>query len=84
MIRFLSNTIRASKPLALMLLVGVSLGNPLSSAAKKKNASAAAPAPVAGPRKFAFDPKALAWPSPPNIARIHWLNYFAGAKIDYN
>ena len=65
-----------------MLLVGVSLGNPLSGAAKKKNA-ASAPAPAMGPRKFAFDPKTLVWPSPPSIARVHWMNYFAGAKIDY-
>jgi sugar lactone lactonase YvrE len=82
MIRFLSNTIRASKPLAVMVLLGVSLGNPLSGAAKKKS-SAPSPAPQMGPRKFSFDPKVLVWPSPPNIARIHWVNYFAGAKIDY-
>jgi DNA-binding beta-propeller fold protein YncE len=36
-----------------------------------------------GPRKFPFDPKTLVWPSPPNIARIRWVNYFAGAKIEY-
>jgi len=82
MIRFLSNTIRTSKPLAVMVLLAVSLGNPLSGAAKKKNTGPAA-APQAGPRKFSFDPKVLAWPSPPNIARVHWMNYFAGAKIDY-
>ncbi len=23
------------------------------------------------------------WPSPPNIARVRWLDYFAGAKVDY-
>ncbi len=82
MIRFLSNTIRTSKPLAVMVLLGVSLGNPLSGAAKKKS-SAPAPTPHMGPRKFSFDPKVLVWPSPPNIARIHWVDYFAGARIDY-
>jgi sugar lactone lactonase YvrE len=82
MLPFLVNSIRNRQPLALMFLVALTMALPLSSAAKKKNA-AATPEPDAGPRKFAFDPKTLAWPSPPNIARIHWLNYFAGAKIDY-
>src|SRR5215469_14710186 len=66
---------------AVMLVVGMSVALPLCSGAKKKKA---APAAVeTGPRKFPFDPKKLAWPSPPNIARIHWMNYFAGAKVDY-
>jgi len=47
---------------------------------KKSDTAGAAPA---GPRKFAFDPKKLVWPSPPNIARVRWLDYFAGEKIDY-
>ena len=53
-----------------------------ASAGKKKKADTAA-APEAGPRKFPFDPTKLVWPSPPNIARVRWLDYFAGAKIDY-
>jgi DNA-binding beta-propeller fold protein YncE len=36
-----------------------------------------------GPRKFSFDPTKLVWPSPPNIARVRWLDYFAGTKVDY-
>ena len=52
-------------------------------AGKKKKADASGRRPRAGPRKFGFDPTKLVWPSPPNIARIHWLDYFAGAKIDY-
>ena len=39
--------------------------------------------PRSGPRKFAFDPTKLVWPSPPSIARVRWVDYFAGAKIDY-
>jgi len=39
---------------------------------------------VVGPRKFKFDPTTLVWPSPPNIARVHWVDYFAGEKIDYS
>ncbi|HTV14455.1 MAG TPA: 6-bladed beta-propeller [Acidobacteriaceae bacterium] len=49
---------------------------------KKKNANAAA-SDATGPRKFAFDPTKLVWPSPPNIARVRWMDYFAGQKIDY-
>jgi len=48
---------------------------------KKKKATPAADA--AGPHKFAFDPTTLAWPSPPNVARVRWRDYFAGQKVDY-
>jgi DNA-binding beta-propeller fold protein YncE len=83
MYRFLFNAKRSRKVLLLTLLAGLSVCLPLSSAAKKKPASTTAAAPEVGPRKFPFDPKSLAWPGPPNVARIHWLDYFAGAKIDY-
>jgi len=68
---------------AATFVVALSLLFPVTGSAKKKPASATAAAPDAGPRKFTFDPKKLAWPSPPNVARIHWVDYFAGAKIDY-
>jgi sugar lactone lactonase YvrE len=29
------------------------------------------------------DTSKLVWPEPPNIARIKWLNYYTGMKIDY-
>src|SRR5579863_3112641 len=82
MFRFLFHTNRTRKLFPLLLL-GAAIALPLSSGAKKKNPKAAAPAADVGPRKFPFDPKSLVWPSPPNIARIHWLNYVAGAKIEY-
>lgn len=65
----------------LLLAIGVSL--PLAAGAKKKKAAHVAAATAAGPRKFPFDPKKLVWPSPPNIARVRWLDYFAGEKVDY-
>ena len=83
MFTFLFNATRSRKLLATMFLLGLSVALPLPSAAKKKPKAASAAAPEAGPRKFPFDAKKLAWPSPPNVARIHWLDYFAGAKIDY-
>ena len=83
MFRFLINAKRTRKTLALFALIVLTLALPLSGVAKKKNVKAATPVDV-GPRKFPFDPKTLVWPSPPNIARVRWLNYFAGARIDYN
>ncbi len=50
---------------------------------RSKKKPAATPAAATGPHKFNFDPKKLVWPSPPNIARIRWMDYFAGEKIDY-
>src|SRR3954469_22572203 len=83
MFTFLFSSKRARKLLALSCLVALGVALPLSSGAKKKNAAGSAPAPEVGPRKYPFDPKTLVWPSPPNIGRIRWEDYFAGAKIDY-
>jgi DNA-binding beta-propeller fold protein YncE len=33
--------------------------------------------------KVQIDISKLVWPSPPSIARVRYLNYFAGMKIDY-
>ena len=78
----LFNSKRTRKPLAVLLLLALGLAFPFSATAEKKKKANAA-APEVGPRKFPFDPKKLVWPSPPNIARVRWLNYFAGAKVDY-
>ena len=79
--RFFHNSMRINwLPLAMLIFV-LGLAPAAAHAGKKKKAEAA---PVdAGPRKFPFDPTKLVWPSPPNIGRIHWLDYFAGARIDY-
>ena len=85
MYRFLLNSTRTRKPLVLLLLLALGLALPFSArAGKKKKADTTAPAPQVGPRKFPFDPTKLVWPSPPNIGRVRWLDYFAGAKIDYS
>jgi DNA-binding beta-propeller fold protein YncE len=83
MFRFFLNSIRTPKPLALLLLIALGLASPLSAHADKKKKADPTPAPEVGPHKFPFDPTKLVWPSPPNIARVRWLDYFAGAKIDY-
>jgi DNA-binding beta-propeller fold protein YncE len=70
--------------LAALLLLVLCLFLPTSAhASKHKKKPAATAAPEVGPHKFPFDPKKLVWPNPPSIARVHWLDYFAGEKIDY-
>lgn len=81
--RLFSNSIHIRKSVLLLLLFALCAALPFSSSAEKKKKNAPVSAPEAGPRKFPFDPKTLVWPSPPNIARVHWLDYFAGTKIDY-
>lgn len=84
MFHFLFNSMRTRKPLALILLLALGLAYPFSANAdKKKKKDDAAAAADPGPRKFPFDPTKLVWPSPPNIGRVHWLDYFAGTKVDY-
>ena len=83
MYRFLFNSIRTRNRLVVMTVFMLCVLAPLSAiAGKKKKADPANTAP-SGPRKFSFDPSKLVWPSPPNIGRIRWLDYFAGEKIDY-
>lgn len=75
---------RAQTACAALLMLAIGAGPPLAAGAKKKKAApAAATTNETGPRKFPFDPKKLVWPSPPNTARVRWLDYFAGEKVDY-
>jgi DNA-binding beta-propeller fold protein YncE len=83
MFSFLSNSKQYSERIILVLMIAAGLLLPCSANAGKKKKADTASVPDAGPRKFPFDPTKLVWPSPPNVGRIHWLNYFAGAKIDF-
>jgi DNA-binding beta-propeller fold protein YncE len=83
MIRLLFNSISRRQPLAGPLLLMLCMALPFPAHADKKKKADSDAATQAGPRKFPFDPSKLVWPSPPNIARVRWLDYFAGSKIDY-
>ena len=81
---FLDRSIRMRKALglAVVLMICASLLPAIAHAGKKKKKVETA-APEVGPRKFGFDATKLVWPSPPNVARVKWVTYFAGQKIDY-
>ena len=83
MLHFLIKSMRTRRN-TVALLLPICLLLPTMASAGKKKKPAPATAAATGPRKFAFDPKALVWPSPPNTARVRWLDYFAGEKIDYS
>ena len=85
MFRFLCQPI-SRRTVAVTVLLGLGLALPCATHAddKKKKKNEKAATALAGPRKYPFDPKKLVWPGPPNIGRIHWIDYFAGMKIDYS
>jgi DNA-binding beta-propeller fold protein YncE len=66
-------------PAALVMLLALGLALPGSSYGSDKKADPPAPAATAN---LAIDYSKLVWPNPPNIARVRWLNYFTGMKID--
>lgn len=83
MYRSLFNSMRTRPALMVLLLFALGLTSPLSAGGAKKKKADTTASPDASPRKFPFDPTKLVWPSPPNIARVRWLDYFAGTKVDY-
>ena len=66
---------------ALLILLALGLASPVSVHGSKKKKADTAPQPAAP--KAEIDTSKLVWPSPPNIARVRYLNYYAGMKIDY-
>ncbi len=72
--------------MAIAVLLALLLASPLSTFAdkqkkKKKKGHANTEQPAAP--KPQIDTSKLVWPSPPSIARVRYLSYFAGEKIDY-
>jgi DNA-binding beta-propeller fold protein YncE len=83
MLHILFKSANTPKLIAAALVLMLGLVYPFSAHAHKKKKADTAAAPQAGPRKFPFDPTKLVWPAAPNVARVHWLDYFAGEKIEY-
>ena len=85
MFALLSKSIRNYRLLsAFVFLLVLGLVAPVSmhGSDKKKKKTDTTPAQT-GPKGEPLDISKLVWPNPPNIARVKWLNYFAGMKIDY-
>ncbi|MFZ0479401.1 MAG: SMP-30/gluconolactonase/LRE family protein [Terriglobales bacterium] len=84
MFRLLPKSMRHRKLLALLMLsFTLALVLPIPASADKKKKDTTPATEAIGPHKFPFDPTKLVWPNPPSIARVKWLDYFAGQKIDY-
>jgi DNA-binding beta-propeller fold protein YncE len=78
-----SKTNRNAKGLAfLMLLLILGLALPASTYGKDKKKKTDTPPPTET-AKLDIDTSKLVWPNPPNIARVRWLNYYTGMKIDH-
>ena len=73
-----SNRKRIWAALALITVFAVALP---SAAADKKKKSAATPDQQM-PKRVNFDISKIVWPSPPEIARVRFLQQFTGEKID--
>lgn len=67
---------------ALVILLVLGLTSPVSVYGSKKKKAEATPQPAPAPNA-GVDTSKLVWPNPPNIARVRYLNYYAGMKIDY-
>ncbi|MBZ5678896.1 MAG: 6-bladed beta-propeller [Acidobacteriia bacterium] len=81
-----SNSIRRGKAaVTLIILLALALASPVSLYAKKKKVAPEKPKqPDRRAMLAKIDTSKLVWPSPPNIARIRYMNYYAGMKIDYS
>ncbi len=84
MLYFLNRSSQRIKLLTVLLTMALCFGLATARATDNKKKKNNTPAPAAGPRAFKFDPTKLVWPSPPNVARVKWLDYYAGMKIDYS
>jgi DNA-binding beta-propeller fold protein YncE len=79
---FKQSLIQGLKAGASLFLIFVLAWAQPAQAGKKKKKDAA---PEAKPQeKYEIDTSKLVWPSPPSIARVRYLAYYAGMKIDYS
>jgi DNA-binding beta-propeller fold protein YncE len=79
----LSKSHRHSRTRAMLfILLAAALASPIALQGSDKNKKKTAEAPPVEQPKLDIDTSKLVWPNPPNIARVRWLNYYAGMKID--
>ena len=84
MLKTSTTSIRKCLAGAVTLLLALTLAIPsFGQSDKKKKKKADANATQGLAPKVQIDTSKLVWPSPPSIARVRYLNYFAGMKIDY-
>jgi len=76
------SNLNAKAVAAIALLLALCLASPASLRAGDKKKKADTTPKTAEPAKLDIDTSKLVWPNPPNIARVRWLNYYAGMKID--
>ena len=76
------NRIRGGQAMiALLIVLALALAAPISAFGDKKKKKSDADKQQA-PAKPQFDISKLVWPSPPSIARVKYMAYYAGMKID--
>src|SRR5690348_4571217 len=73
---------KAAAVLAMVLAITAAMPV-LALAGKKKEKKADTPIERKRPGELKIDISKLVWPSPPSIARVRYLDYFAGMKIDH-
>src|SRR5271157_1709430 len=80
-----SNTTHGSKVVAVLaVLLALALTFPgVAGAAQKKKKNAADPNANL-PKRVNFDISKIVWPSPPEIARVKFVEQLTGEKIDFN
>lgn len=66
---------------SLFLIFVLAWALPAQAGKKKKKEAQAQEKPR---EKYLVDTSKLVWPSPPSIARVRYLDYYAGMKIDYS
>jgi len=78
------NPIRSGQAMvALLIVLALALASPNFAFGDKKKKKADADAQQTAEQKPQFDISKLVWPSPPSIARVRYMAYYAGMKIDY-
>jgi DNA-binding beta-propeller fold protein YncE len=79
-----SKSHRSGRKVAMVfVLLAIALASPMALQGGDKNKKKTEAAPPPEPPKLDIDTSKLVWPNPPNIARVRWLHYYAGMKIDH-